>query len=815
MENFVIKLDLNSSSVETVVAIKLDNRMYNVLEVLATSGEDFDDVLLSSAEGYDHPFLICTDLGINVTQLYSIFKKLEFKAQDDFLIKVMDTLSKNNLNLTLEDLKNLELCCSEFDKYLNGKKVKINFLNSKFDNYALTDKLVKENNSSGEAKTIYIEGENKTIFRATPDDELFIRVPSYEDLFEGLVTIDPKEICKPYPSPEFRTRGFRNFLEQYSVKLEDVVGLSQNNDLEILPTEERFKSALTSLMEAGTLKEYPNNTIEECKEQNIGSTLVLGYLKDLAMCAVSLNWQHSGYIPSGYDYDEDSDYDDDNDDSKSSKLSDTSVLGNKMWSAVGMESANGRYDESIDLFDGSAIILDILDDQFNKDVYGVIDVVIRMFRFGKYKPNRIKLGEGDYFDLTTFTAYKMSGNYSSTDFVVDEEGNNLFVLGAVKMSDTMTDTRYIKSNNIKRPSIDLQIGLICERRFIGDSFTQKVIVSFIDLIKAYDLGESICKVRGVSLIDGKFVISEEVEEVLSETQLNISDLAGAVINKPEEYIYFTYNDFKDPFVEKLVWDKSISVCSLIDKYYSSKDLILLAACDYSSLEELDDICVRFQIPPRACIEMNIANYLIPIFCDVSYSLEQGALKDDNVNSSYTINLFKHVMKTRGFSGNFRPEVVKSLQSSIKDSTTFTRNSNKTIDDNGDDFLKNVIDSDKDNLAYAKLILPKTFIEPVKAQFKSMIVTEVDSSTDDAVVGYVGQRQLQNGSVRIFIHPNNVPTNVPYSVNILKTCPALMGILAKSLQSSEPANKFESIEAGVYYSKLGNAIYNVLVSRVGD
>ena len=807
MINYVIKITLGTEEVQAVICSRIENDFFNVFQLLSSKDSKFDSVLLSSSDDVSYPYLVCSSDGKLITPVYKLLKQFDFKVSDELAGNIVSKLSDKGLDLTVETLRMLEKCCSEFEQYINGKKVKIQVPSSRYDNFSRTKNLVKEINSSGEARTVYIEGENKTIFRKSVDDELFIRVPSYEDLYENLISLNPRQICEPYPSADFRTPSFRDFLEPYSLSVEEVIGNSENNNLDILPQETRYRNALIKLMEVGTIAQNPDVSLDDCKEQNIGSTLVLEYFKQLAMCAVAINWSHSGFMPKGY---EDLDGSDDDDKETSSK-DENSALGNVFWSAKGFESGHGKFSDNPDLINGSSFMSDLIDEMFQTDIYGIIDFIIRLFRFGKIKPSRVKINESEYVDLTKFIVHKTSGNYASIDFLTEEDGSNLFPLSSIRMTDMMTDKKYITSTNVKKSSIDMNIGLICERRFKGDSFIQKILISYLDLVKIYESNEPLCRIKGISFIDGKFSFSEETERILEDSSYSCKDLINLVKMKTDEFQFYCYNEFKDPFMEKTCWDRKISVIDIVDRFYGSKDLALISACDYSSIDELDDLCTKFQIPPRSIIEMNIASYVLPVFCEVSSLYEQGARSGDELTSAYVACLFNKVMISRGFTGKFGTEAVEKITSSVKKSSAFSEKNNNESDGRKK-FLDNVIESSEGSLAFYSLSLNAEILSKVKGSMSSLVISDVDTATGNSVVGYIAVKEIEGKKIKIFIHPSDKPLQVVGSINILKTCPAIMGILAKSLEGSSPSNRFADTKSGIYYCSLGNVIYNYLATK---
>lgn len=830
MLNYVIQIDLRSGekkkedmekelqltlnepidyTTQLVVATEMNGKFYNVKDILSSTALN-NTIYLDSSDDVEFPYLVCESSYQDISPIFAMFKQSDFKISKEKLEPVAKALAPTYGELfTADTLEQLQSACSSFDKYLNGERVKIKMSMAWYKHVARTKKLVLEINSSGRAETIYIEGENKTLFRAEPDDELFIRVPTYDELSISNVKVLPKSICIPYTDNSLRTADFREHITE-ATPIEMVVGNPANNDLDILDSEKRFKSALMSLMDSGTSIEFPDVPLEKCKEQNIGSTLVKEYIKTLALCAAKMNWNHSGFLPvMKYDSSLEDDEDDDDEDREESEAK--AALGSVAWSTEGFGGKPSLPSDA--LVDGSSIIYRFIDKAFNRDVYSIIDIVIKMFRFGKLKPSRIKLTPNgsseltEYIDLTDCYFYKNSGNYSSVDIVCDEKGNNLTPLCSIKMMSYLSDRNYIKSNNLKNSNVDMNVGIVCERKYTGDSFSQKVLLSYIDIIKAYEDNDPLCKIKGFSYDGTNLLVDGSTTTILNTVTKSLRELSQSVINcSTGEYEFFCYSGFKDSFMIKGCWDKKLSVLRILNEFFGSNDLTLLSACSYDTIEELDLKCGQFAIPPRACIENNIARYLIPLICDVSMIYENLVMGGKEVSVSDLILVFRQVIKDKGFIGTFGlSEVKETLPSAIKESSSFKT---KVIKEGGYNILEEVVESNLEGYSIYKLILNKELTEKVKGSFKGFNVIDVEPTTGYNVVGYLGFKS--KADPKIFIDPNSVQTNIKGVYDIVKACPGLMGILLKCLQESKQVSKFDSVETGLYYCRLGNYIYKGLI-----
>lgn len=805
MINFTLKTTLGGNEDiigKIVIGTENGGKYSDVFELLSSSSLT-NSILLDSAEGVDFPFLVCDRNDIDVTSIYKLFQRFDFNTDNDMIRKMSDKLIPiQNGMFTLEVLISLQKVCGAFSRYLEGERVKIKIPMNWYNNALRTSTLVKKINDSGRASTMYIEGENKTILRKQEDDELFIMVPDYITLKIQNINVQPHSIARPYFYGKFgedrdlevsmKSHRFREYLKD-PINLEDIIGDPKNNDLDILPSEERYRKSLIELMNNGIAKEYPDKTLEECVKNNVGSKTILTYIRGLIMSAAIMNWSHSGMLPIGKDIDPD----DDDDDSNSSAKSGDEIVSNNSFERIGDTVTDGEY-----------IINRLVDTEFSKDIYSVIDLLIRMLRFGKNKPTRIKLtdsadGTKRYIDLTTLKYYSNSGNFSAVDILEDEDGFNLFPLYSIKLNSYIKDNAYIKKNNIKQSSLDLNVGVVCERLFKGDSFRQKIVMSYIDLIKAYESGEKYCKIKGFSLEDGKIKIDENVMRTLESRTMSTHEAIDNVLSTENgEYQFYCYSGFKDSFMVKSCFDTKLNCLRTINETLESSDLSILYACSYDSIEELDDKCRNYALPPRVCISNNIARFLIPIVCQVAYLQEVSSMNGVNSSVEDTIYTFARVMKESGFIGTFGMEE----KAEIAKSESFVTKESKSESS----FLENVIVEVPKDYKFAKLVLEKEMILKIQPKFPDLKILEVDSNTGESVVGLLAFSPTDKKAPKIFVNPSESISGVTAKLNFKTACPGLMGILAKSIKGESPSNKFDSEDSGVYYCRLGNQVFVRLI-----
>lgn len=813
--NFTINTELGQKPRTLVVATEVDSRIYNIKEILG-SAHLTNNIFLSSDEGVNFPFLICEEPQYNrdITSIYKMAEKIDFKLEGDMRTAVVSKLASV---FTAEQVDTLFVACREFKSYLDGDKVQIKMEPTWFTNYELTAKLVDECNNSGKAKNIYIEGENKTLFRENPEDELFLRVPSYEELaIDYVAPPNFATIERPYPIAELATIDYRKYLPA-DYPVEWVLGNAENNTLGIQPNEERYRNALRALMDYGIQKERPEVPLEQCLKDNIGSKVVIDYIKSIAQAGAGINWRHTGMIPldieailcggiSEYDDSFNSEADDD--------VADT-----------GVEYGTGTFPIEVQNQPGwkNAIpyLEQVIDIIASENLYAIIDFAIMLFRFGGQKPTRISLGTGKWLDLNSMTIMGSSGNYSTTEIREDAEGNNLIPIGSIVMQDYMSDNAYIEAKGIKSRNIALPVGIICKREYVNTEEYQRVCISFIDIIKAYENNEPMCKIKGIRVVDGEIEMDEEVNNLLTNSSVPLRDIITRVNGDNNGvFCFYQYQGFIDAFFTKQCFDKKLSVLRIWNDNYSSQTLSQLDSFAYDTIEELDANLIAFQIPPRECIQLNMARYLIPILCKVNEMCEKAVLTQGVEPDVHQIlYMFKVVCDSMGFLGVYgqgatidtpAPQTSTSFNNIVESSKPVEVQSEKPTVGGAEMFINSNIEGYTIN----KIYLTEEIYNSVKAECDAdgtelnvIDVVVKESSTNPGatqkmyIIGYVAMHPTDKKAPKILLNPKNAYQNAVRRMNTLKLIKAFSADIRRILLGGNPPYVFDSADTGVYYCKV--------------
>lgn len=822
--NYLVNTTLGQKERTLVLGIKNGNKMFNIMEILGSNITN--SVLLDVDEGIDFPFLIPKDKdnsgeNLDITALYKIFYNSKFEIKEE----VMKALCQKLASLfSEEDIRGLLKISKDFYEYITADSIKtvIKFPSSYYAKYEEVKEMVDKINSSGEAKPIYIEGENKTLFMTTPESELFIRVPSYEELTIGETNFpNPKDIFYPYPKDKMKVLTGLNYKRGISKEtpIEFVIGNIENNELPIQDNERRYYNALVALMDYGIEKERPNVSLEECKKNKIGSQVVRDYLIDLILLGAYMNWLHTGGVPINLaamlcegDEEDSEEYEvDTNTDSSEGKRA--------FYSEVAYGGVFKDYQAYLEDKMANSV--------FVEDPYALIDIAIRMLRWGDRKPSRIKLPDNTWLDLNSFTLVESSGNFSNSEIYIDDEGNNLFPIGVITMTDYMSSRDYISRNHIKTPSIDMPVGILCLRKFCGTDETQIIAMSFIDVIKAYENNETSCKIKGLRLVNNQFEFTEQFKESVKNQDLPIKEIVSTIKSDTKnKFKYYQYGGFVEAYFEMECFDKNTSILSIINEYYSLSDLVVLSMCAYETTQELKDIIVSTSKPPREVINANIARYMIPLFCLASSKYEDKVNNGVQVESWDIINIFKMAMDENGFIGTFNNEMVPTVSSKQTDSdvnssksTSFSKEEkvedNKVSNSNSSVELVN--SQSIDGMTIARIYLRADVFNMVKEKFEGiselerLTVNRPTGAEERVVVGYCALNEKNQPSV--LLNAKNVRNDSSKTVNALQLNKLLSKITKQILFNKPIDTTFEDVETGAYYVQLISSIINVSTARL--
>lgn len=823
--NYLVNTTLGQKERTLVLGIKNGNKMFNIMEILGSNITN--SVLLDVDEGIDFPFLIPKDKNnsgenLDITALYKIFSNAKFDVKEDVMKALCQKLSSL---FSEEDVRGLLKLSKDFYEYITADSIKtvIKFPSSYYAKYDEVKAMVDKINSSGEAKPIYIEGENKTLFMTTPESELFIRVPSYEELTIGETNFpNPKDIFYPYPKDKMKVLTGLNYKRGISKEtpIEYVIGNIENNEMDIQDNERRYYNALVALMDYGIEKERPNVSLEECKKNKIGSQVVRDYLIDLILLGAYMNWLHTGGVPINLaSMLCEGDDDEDSEDFEVDTNTDSSEGKRTFYSEVAYGGVFKDYQAYLEDKMANSV--------FVEDPYALIDIAIRMLRWGDRKPSRIKLPDNTWLDLNSFTLVESSGNFSNSEIYIDDEGNNLFPIGVITMTDYMSSRDYIARNHIKTPSIDMPVGILCLRKFCGTDETQIIAMSFIDVIKAYENNETSCKIKGMRLVNNQFEFTEQFEESLKNQDLPIKEIVSTIKSDTKnKFKYYQYSGFVEAYFEMECFDKNTSILSIINEYYSLSDLVVLSMCAYETTQELKDIIVSTSKPPREVINANIARYMIPLFCLASSKYEDKVNNGVEVPNCNVISLFKEAMDENGFIGTFNNEMVPTAVSNPKQelvetkpesakSNAFSKEEN-TAPINGNSV--NLINSNPiEGMTVARIYLRADVFNMIKEKFEGiselerLTVNRPTGAEERVVVGYCTLNEKNQPSV--LLNARNVRNDSTKTVNALQLNKLLSKITKQILFNKVIDTTFEDVETGAYYVQLISSIINVSTARL--
>lgn len=833
---YTITTKIGESDISTVVAAEITNSKgrvwFNVKQFLSTPSLT-DNVLLSSNEYCQYPYLICEDENacLDVTDLYKILDSQSFEPNEELLNQILVVLDGQ---LTKDDVLNLNRCFKEFNSYMEGNMVRILMEPAYYDNFRQTKMLVDNINSSGKADSIVVEGDNKTVVMSSPEDEFFIRVPSYDELignkllprfsgiydpYKGTYLTDPEEIKqwerineRDYVPP-LRTTRFKEFLNEERFKqlnsnitILDVTGDPKNNDLDLQPNELRYYNALRSLMDVAMQRENPDMDVESCLEAHQYSKVVEEYLNNISLMGLFQNWSHNGLVP--YNLEDELtiaevDEDDDDGEYKESSNSDNSDAEGKRSFSLDMFGNN-------EAFDGAALLSNIIEDICRQDPYYAIEFAIKLNRFGDRKPTRLSILGGRYLDLNTLTVSTSNGNLASLEIYEDEEGNNLFPISTIRFSDIMTDKQYKNAHFLQMDSITMDVGLICVRKFKDMEDKQLVCLSFIDIVEIYRSPKPVCKIKGIDLVDDKFVISQEIVDLVGDNYKSTREVTSLIKESTNMAICFlTYDDFKKAFFEEDVWNNNYSIISILDEFYSTRDLSSIGGYSYETKSQLRDLVSTGQALPY-CIRANIFNKVIPLIDQVASFVEKLVINDEPFNFGTLISITDKVVASLGFIGSFG--TAEDIEQSGKLSN-FSKVSNSSSKEDDDEVISTkILQNDLNGYKMIRIILADAIYNELSKVFPKLrdLGDVVVDGTSSKIVGVIGMKSKDE---YVLVNPDNAPEQFSSNVDALSLGVIFSTTIKRVAKDEEIKYKYDSKESAVYYANLMNNLIKVAFSKL--
>lgn len=786
-----------------IVGSHVDGSWYDCVQIL--SQDLTDDMNLDSVEGCEMPLLVPEDpkskSTLDITNLFKIMSKSNLNCSDTLLAKLAEQLKGL---FSVEDLKQVQNLFTVYKDYLNGESPKINVSRTKyvFEHKERTLELVNQINSSDNAKELIVEGENKTVEMTDENDEFFITVPSYYELSISECPLPPN-VYDPYrgnsilQTPSYKKSG---------VDVKIVEGDSANNDLEIQPNEKRYYNALFSLMKQGLSKEFPDKDPDECLEENIGSQVVKDYLTNIALYGLFMNWRHTGCVPVNLNEElcDVSDLDVENEDDDNTENDGT---GKRAF-----------YDEPKSVFtDYSELIRDLCNSIFNANPKLLIEFAIKMNRFGSKKPTRLKLPNGKYLDLNSHRIMNGSGNYSQSEEVVDEEGNNAELVAVVNFNSYMSDKEYMRKHNIVNKTIDMPVGLCC-RKYYNSGESKLIFTSFIDVIQSYKDGSNRLKIKGIKYDPNKDVFTSDDDSLLSNPKFSLGEAIESVAGGGSSF--YNYDGFVEAFMDKSVYDPRLSILKIMKDYYSSDNLSVLETFKYDSLEELDELIKVLRLPPRGIIEKNIATYVLTILDGANNKYVNEY--DPNVNFGIEdfINYFNYSMEYIDFSGKFGNEDFLNKKPNVQTSNAFGK-AEQSDEEEDEDMSKKLISTDTTDMMFAEVVLTKDDYEVLKDKVKIENLGEKNTSinkvsTPVVLIGYIAlkldpETRKPKGD-KVFMNTSFKPEKHNAVLDARKLTPALVDNVTAMMNGKEPSYKYESQEACNYFCGIIAALTNYYLRK---
>lgn len=511
-------------------------------------------VYLKGQQGFDYVYPVCDGQIESNVNFTAVAKLLSPKIDTPLADKVFDVVAQKinsqiaGSNFSGTDIKNFFESFKEYLNYKNnGCNFKIEYNSEYIIDKAITLPIIDKMNIK--CSLSYLGDNNKTVFMNNPDDEVYIKLPAYEQLGidEDLLLPKPSQVMNAYDNKELYSMRYRDYLG--TTPIEFVVGNVNNNDLPIQENEKRFYNAMKELIEYGIKQSYPNNTLEECIASGYDDVKVSDFLIDTAMVVASWNWSHTGNYPVALDmFDDDVDSDDDDSDSEEG------TEGRKQYHT----NPYAPNDDKITL-DAEYLLRDYINKASEKNIYAPAEAIIKLLRWGDRKPSRLKLdGIKTYLNLNNLRLEETSGSFDNLE-PIKSNGATFEIIGLIRATEKFKDLNYLRSLNYTNNSLNIPVGVIAIRTFKGgiDQYVMFSIPSMLNYLENHQ-GD----IAGITLTDDKVLTTLDFTD--GHTLESAVNLVNTSTNGDK--IFFREEALVDMYMEYQLLTNKTSYLSVLEKF---------------------------------------------------------------------------------------------------------------------------------------------------------------------------------------------------------------------------------------------------------
>lgn len=379
------------------------------------------------------------------------------------------------------------------------------------DNIALTQKLLLHYKKIGKMEFNFLKSpSNKTTLQQTPEDEIMFRVPTYKELVEilykaGQIISDKddggdidayvsavpaqKNLQRPYANEGCFNVYYRKLFDEGKLSEDDLKlmeGDARNNDLPLQDNEMRLYNTLKELLQDCLVNSNPavdaKDYIAKCEKEHITDLRFLNYIKALCVVLGKTNWIHTGFLPLS--------------DSDVFYLKDGTEVGTvvKVDEAKSIDGSNDDDDDTEDTAEvglsgyytndrgingnplqGDMVLYGLINEISRVDIYGPIELLIRLLRWGDRKPTRIYIPQfKQYLDTFDFRLKDDSGNIG--DLTIRQvEGCDYVFEGLVNYPVKITDNNVIASKKFPKSVVQVPIAYKV-RQYYNETNMSKIII---------------------------------------------------------------------------------------------------------------------------------------------------------------------------------------------------------------------------------------------------------------------------------------------------------------------------------------------------
>lgn len=344
--------------------------------------------------------------------------------------------------------------------------------------------------------------------------------------------------------PYYDSIHFRDILQNprcaYNIPESYIAGDPANNLLPIQPNEQRYYDALVARIREGIAIEQglvTDEEIDNCIDQGITSTIVNMYLTDMARLAFRLNWTHTGSVVIPVEEtagDSDSDSEESAEGAFPGYYTFDFIKGERVSCSSELQVKVNNYE----FIDGFSRVKQYVD-YTTLNSYKWAEALIRLLRWGERKPSCLCIknyssDRQEYLDLNSLEPTTFAGTLEDLKPVINDDGSHYTLAGGIWLGYNKEIIEDVEGLN-RVTGYELEespkflAGIILRTNYVGAEIYRLEFMDIFTAVSQLMSGE--IKIQGVAIENNKFKIQPELQNVLSDSAIPLSEVLSPSMPK--------------------------------------------------------------------------------------------------------------------------------------------------------------------------------------------------------------------------------------------------------------------------------------------